>query len=159
MISIDTILALKAEFNIKHPLIITEKQDLKLFKKIFKENETASMNSWFPNITGSGLVLNSKERFLEMKSDPLRNPWMIISTDHDPIAYYSRVDEPIFTFYNDSVWENYKFKDLIVEKELCILDTNDTFTWLSPVHSGKNDQFLTHYEIQISYLLAQKSHF
>ena len=59
MRSYNTIPTLITEFNIKHPWIVIndsrQQQNihLKLLKDFFKKNETAGMNTWFPNITGS----------------------------------------------------------------------------------------------------------
>ena len=140
--SLTQIFTLIRQFDIRHPLIITDQINsainYKILKNIFKKNERACINTWYPNITGSGIVFNTNENFVKMKSSPLHKPWIIINegTNYFP-KVYSRIDEPIFTYKNNSVWEFYKLKEYVGENQLGTFGTKN-FSWNPSSKHSKN---------------------
>ena len=140
--SLHQIFTLVREFDIRHPMIIADTiktgTNYKILKNIFKKNERACINTWFPNITGSGIVFNANENFVKMKSNPLKKPWMIINEGEDYFPkFYSRIDEPIFTYENNSVWEFYQLKEFLGENQLGTFG-NHNFSWNPSSKHPKN---------------------
>ena len=63
---------------------------------------------------------------------------MIINEGEDYFPkFYSRIDEPIFTYENNSVWEFYQLKEFLGENQLGTFG-NHNFSWNPPSKHPKN---------------------
>ena len=124
-------LPLLQELNMKNPIIIGKKNDLRkrnmfvIMKDIMKENQTICLTT---NLTNQGIQLspgilldqNVFKNLYEVSS-LLKKPWIIVGEVKDT---YSRIDKPLYVLENETLWEQFQFKHLKRKNELAEINGN-----------------------------------
>ena len=124
-------LSLLREFDMRNPIIIGTKENLKpkemfqLMKNIMKQNQSIILSTNFTaNLNGitksPGIIFNKYLSIdLYKMNFRMRKPWIIIG---ERSKEYSQINEPLYVLDNGIIWEQYKFKSIQKINALAALD-------------------------------------
>lgn len=116
-----------------NPVIIGKNESLRsremfqFMKDMMNLNQSVCMTTKIINdsfVKSSGVWIEPDNDYM-YKYMKVKKPWILVGKE---IYGYSRVDEPLYSYTNGSLFENYKFKSL-KKKNLLGVVSNKNFVW------------------------------
>ena len=145
-------LSLLDELDMKNPVIIGKKSDLKtrelfdLSKAVMKLNQTISLSSNLRNIsfqTSPGIIIQPNKHTLDEFYGQtgyanIQKTWIVVVVDKN-LSKYSRIDEPLYLLRNGTLFEHYEFKSIRKMSPLGNI-TNNIFKWNENIQKNFYDR-------------------